>query len=172
VGEERVHLIPDLGRIKLAKLTPMRIQRFIRDELQADKGPATVKQSLTTLWMALKHAVAWGLLARNAAALVEGIASKPAERRPFTVDEQVAILRAARSDPLYGNGRTRPSDRNAPIRTARAVLVRRRPGKRLAGPAQAARPRRQSQDLKTEAAQRSIPLAAAVIQVLRVHKAA
>jgi integrase len=51
--------------------------------------------------MALKQAVAWGLLPRNAAALVEGIAAKPAERRPFTVDEQVAILRAARGDRLY-----------------------------------------------------------------------
>jgi integrase len=97
----RVHLAPGLGRIQLAKLTPMRVQRFLRDELAAGKGRPTVKQSLVTLRMALKQAVVWGLVPRNAAALVDGIADKPTERRPFTADEQRRILQAARSDRLY-----------------------------------------------------------------------
>lgn len=97
----RVHLVPGLGRIHLAKLTPMRVQRFVRDELAADKGRPTVKQALVTLRMALKQAVMWGLVPRNVAALVDGIADKPTERRPFTPDEQRRILAAARSDRLY-----------------------------------------------------------------------
>jgi integrase len=51
--------------------------------------------------MALKQAVVWGLVPRNAAALVDGIADKPTERRPFTPDEQRRILDAARGDRLY-----------------------------------------------------------------------
>lgn len=42
-----------------------------------------------------------GLVPRNAAALVDGIADKPAERRPFTPDEQRRILDAARDDRLH-----------------------------------------------------------------------
>ncbi len=97
----RVHLVPGLGRVQLAKLTPMRVQRFLREELAAGKGRPTVKQSLVTLRMALKQAVVWGLIPRNAAALVDGIADKPTERRPFTPDEQRRILDAARDDRLY-----------------------------------------------------------------------
>ena len=33
----RRHLVPGLGRIKLAKLTPMHVQRFINDELAAGR---------------------------------------------------------------------------------------------------------------------------------------
>ena len=97
----RVHLVPGLGRVQLAKLTPMRVQRFLRDELAAGKGRPTVKQALVTLRMALKQAVVWGLVPRNAAALVNGIADKPTERRPFTPDEQRRILDAARDDRLH-----------------------------------------------------------------------
>jgi integrase len=97
----RVHLVPGLGRVQLAKLTPMRVQRFLRDELAAGKGRPTVKQELVTLRMALKQAVVWGLLPRNVAALVDGVADRPTERRPFTPDEQRRILDAARGDRLY-----------------------------------------------------------------------
>lgn len=31
----RLHLVPAVGRIKLVKLTPMHVQRFLRDELAA-----------------------------------------------------------------------------------------------------------------------------------------
>jgi integrase len=79
----------------------MRVQRFLREELAAGKGRPTVKQALVTLRMALKQAVVWGLVPRNAAALVDGITDKPTERRPFTPDEQRRILDAARRDRLY-----------------------------------------------------------------------
>ena len=34
----RVHLVPGLGRVQLAKLTPMRVQRFLREELAAARA--------------------------------------------------------------------------------------------------------------------------------------
>jgi integrase len=97
----RVHLVPGLGRVKLFKLTPMRVQRFLRDELAAGKGAPTVNQSLRTLRMALKQALIWGLVPRNVAALVEGVAERRPERRPFTPDEQRRIMDVARGDRLY-----------------------------------------------------------------------
>lgn len=97
----RVHLVPGLGRVRLVTLTPMRVQRFLRDELAAGKGAPTVNQSLRTLRMALKQAVMWGLVSRNVAELVEGVAERRSERRPFTADEQRRILAVARGDRLY-----------------------------------------------------------------------
>ena len=69
----RLHLVPALGRIRLARLTPMQVQRFVRDEVDADKGPTTIQQSLTTLRLALKQAVWWDMVPRNVARLVDGV---------------------------------------------------------------------------------------------------
>jgi integrase len=168
----RLHLVPALGKIKLAKLTPMHVQQYKREKLAAGTGRATVQQSLRTLRMALKQAVAWGMLARNVATLVEGVAAKPAERRPFTIEEQVAILRAARGDRLY-----------AMVVLAHATGLRQSEllglcwsdldleGGWVHVRKQLGRDGRRK-DLKTDAARRSLPLADSAVQVLRLHKAA
>ena len=39
----RKHLVPGLGHVKLAKLTPMHVQRFISNELAAGKGRRKVQ---------------------------------------------------------------------------------------------------------------------------------
>lgn len=49
----RRHLVPGLGRIKLAKLTPMHVQRFINDELESGKRRRTVQLSHAVLRIAL-----------------------------------------------------------------------------------------------------------------------
>jgi integrase len=97
----RLHLVPGLGRIKLVKLTPAHVQQFIREELAAGKGPRTVQLAHDTLRTALKQAELWGLVPRNVARLVTPPRYSPQERRPFTRDEQLRILAAARDDPLY-----------------------------------------------------------------------
>lgn len=97
----RVHLVPALGRIKLGKLAPAHVQRFIRDELAAGKGPRTVQLSHRTLRQALGQAERWGLVRRNVAQLVTPPRYRPSERRPFTVDEQHRILDAAKGDRFY-----------------------------------------------------------------------
>ena len=96
----RRHLVPGLGRIRLAKLTPMNVQRFINDELAAGKGRRTVQLSHAVLRIALGQAVMWGLVPRNVAQLVRGPSYRPTERRPFTHAEQTAILDAARDEDL------------------------------------------------------------------------
>ena len=97
----RLHLVPGLGRIKLLRLSPAHVQQFIREELAAGKGARTVQLAHNTLRTALKQAELWGLVPRNVARLVTPPRYSPQERRPFTRDEQLRILAAARDDPLY-----------------------------------------------------------------------
>jgi integrase len=97
----RRHLVPGLGRVQLAKLTPAHVQRWIREELEAGKRPPAVQMAHGTLRLALEQAVLWGLVPRNVAGLVKAPAYVRPERRPFTGDEQAAILHAARSDRLF-----------------------------------------------------------------------
>jgi hypothetical protein len=92
----RRHLVPGLGRIRLAQLTPMHVQRFIASDLEAGEGTRTVQLSHAVLRIALSQAVLWGMVPRNVARMVRGPRHQLAERRPFTRDEQVAILEAAR----------------------------------------------------------------------------
>lgn len=91
----RKHLVPGLGRVRLARLTPMHVQRFVNTELEAGKGRRTVQSSHAVLRIALGQAVLWGLIPRNVAKLVRGPRYRPTERRPFTQAEQIAILEAA-----------------------------------------------------------------------------
>jgi integrase len=77
----------------------MHVQRFIASELKAGKGSRTVQLSHAVLRIALSQAVLWGMIPRNVAKLVRGPRHQPEERRPFTRDEQVAILTAARDEP-------------------------------------------------------------------------
>jgi integrase len=97
----RLRLVPALGKVKLAKLTPMHVQRFVGAQLAAGVGPTAVQQALTTLRMALKQAVLWGMLPRNVAALVDGVRVRSPGPEPFARAEQRAILAAARGDRLY-----------------------------------------------------------------------
>jgi integrase len=96
----RKHLVPGLGRVRLARLTPMHVQRFINDALEAGKGRRTVQASHAVLRIALGQAVLWGLIPRNVAKLVRGPRYQPTERRPFTRAEQIAILDAAEGERL------------------------------------------------------------------------
>jgi integrase len=165
-------VVPVVGKVKLAKLTPMHVQRYVRDELARGKSRNTVQQSLTTLRMALKQAVLWGMLPRNVAALVDGVTPKRPERQPFTADEQRAILEAARSYRLYAvvvlaHATGLRQSELLGLRWSDLDLdggwlhLRRQLGRdgTLKG-------------LKSEAGQRTLPLPARVVQVLRVHKAA
>jgi hypothetical protein len=56
----RLRLVPALGKVKLAKLTPMHVQRFVGAQLAAGVGPTAVQQALTTLRMATEAGGAVG----------------------------------------------------------------------------------------------------------------
>jgi integrase len=65
------HVIPVLGSIALGKLTPVDVQKWMNDKLEDGLSPRTVQYQHAILRRALAQAERWGLVGRNAAALVQ-----------------------------------------------------------------------------------------------------
>src|SRR3954468_7316446 len=55
----RVHIKPALGKIKLRKLSPLHVQGFYRDRLDAGLSSSTVNKIHAILHKALSQAVRW-----------------------------------------------------------------------------------------------------------------
>jgi integrase len=96
------HLVPALGRLKLAEIRPLHIERFITAQHDRGLAPATVAKHFWTLHKALDRAVAWGKLARNPADRVEKPGTSEAQVRTFDVAEQAKILGRAAGTWQYG----------------------------------------------------------------------
>jgi integrase len=64
------HLVPALGRIRLARLSAQPIQQLYDQQLAAGSAPATVRQMHAVLRRALGEALQLGLIQRNPATLV------------------------------------------------------------------------------------------------------
>jgi integrase len=97
------HLVPGVGRVKLAKLRPDHIRRFYRSMLDAGKATRTVQYAHTLLKRALAQAVMDGLIPRNAAEAVRPPKLKRDEIQPLNADQVRALLDASdeRSCALY-----------------------------------------------------------------------
>jgi integrase len=101
----RVHLKPGLGYVPLSMLSPQAIQGYLSRKLQDGLSPTSVQTHYRLLHEVLGHAVKWGLLARNPAAMV----TAPRRRRfePHVWDEEQVRLflaeakRSSRYYPLY-----------------------------------------------------------------------
>lgn len=169
----RLHLVPGIGRIPLAKLTPAQVQRFLREELEAGKGRRTVEVSHAVLRIALGQAEAWGLVRRNVAKLVEGPGGRAMERQPFTLEEQAAILAAAQRERLYPLIVTGLATgmRLSELLGLRWADVDLRSG-RVHVRNQLSWKTGELVELKTVASRRTIPLPARVTALLREHRKA
>ncbi len=96
----KYQLIPLLGRVKLAQLTPQQVNLAMRQALAGGLAPQTVNHARAVLRSALADAQRWGTVARNAAALAEPLevsATRAAAMRP---EEARAILDAFRDTEL------------------------------------------------------------------------
>ena len=96
----RVHILPAIGTIPLAKLTPQRTQAFFSERLSSGLAPQTVHHIRAILRAALTDAVKWGLVGRNAADLVDPPRVSHEEFRPLTPAEAQALLAAVSGDRL------------------------------------------------------------------------
>ncbi len=94
------HVSPTLGKTKLSALTPAHVQTLYRQKLDEGLAPKTVKYIHTTLHRALKQAVRWGLVPRNAAAEVDPPRVRTPEIMPLSPAEARQLLQAARGDRL------------------------------------------------------------------------
>jgi len=79
----RLHLRPALGRLKLKKLSPVHVQGFYRDRLDAGLSPATVNKIHVILHKALSQAVKWSLIPRNVTEAVTAPRPAPDEIKPL-----------------------------------------------------------------------------------------
>jgi integrase len=96
----RLHIKPSLGPISLERLEPMHVQGLLNRKLKEGLSPKSVRYLRGTLRTALNQAVRWGLVARNAAAAVDGPRVPQHEIQPFTSDEARRFLHAIRGDRL------------------------------------------------------------------------
>lgn len=101
-------IIPALGNISLNQLKPGDLQKYYTDCLKNGRlnkpgglSPLTVRHHHTLLHRALKNAMEWGLVMRNAADAAHPPQSHAAEINIMTENEIHAFLEAAKDTPYY-----------------------------------------------------------------------
>jgi integrase len=92
----RLHLAPELGRLRLRDLTPERVETLQISLLDRGLSAATVLKLHRTLSRALKVALQRGFVARNVCSLVDPPRQKREEVEPLTKADAKRILVAAR----------------------------------------------------------------------------
>ena len=96
----RDHLSPHVGRVRLAALAPQHVQKLLNDLQEAGLSPMTVLHVRATLRRALGQALKWGLVTRNAAALVDPPKAKRHKVEAISTEGARAILTALRGHRL------------------------------------------------------------------------
>lgn len=97
----RLHLVPELGRVPLTKLSAQQVQAMLNRKLAEGLSPRSVHHLRAVLRRALQQAMAWDLVPRNVATLVQP-PRIPATEAPYLAPEQLGrFLAAARADRLY-----------------------------------------------------------------------
>lgn len=95
----RTHLIPHLGSIPLARLTPQHVARMY-GELSEKLSPKTIANVHGCLHKALDQAYRWRQVPQNVADLVDPPQVPHREQNALDPDEARAVLEAAKGDPL------------------------------------------------------------------------
>ena len=96
----RKHLIPKLGNVQLARLTPLMIERFLNERLETGLSPRRVQYFHAVLRRALNRAMKAGYIARNVATLVDPPRIPHKEIEPFTPSQVRVLLEAAKGNRL------------------------------------------------------------------------
>ena len=91
----RLHILPALSRIALAKLTPQHVQAMLNERLRSGLSPRTVAYLRSVLGIALARAVKLGLVQRNVVLLVDRPNVARHEIEPLTVEQSRALLNAS-----------------------------------------------------------------------------
>ena len=97
----RLHILPTLGRVRLAKLSPQHVHTLISLKIREGRlAPRTIQYMHSVLRAALNQAVRWRMVHYNAAAMVSPPRAIRAEVKVLTPDEARQLLDAARGDRL------------------------------------------------------------------------
>ena len=95
----RLHLIPGLGRIRLSKLSPQQVQRFLNQKREEGASARRVQMMHAVLRTALNQALRWGLVPRNVATLVDPPRAPREPVKPMSPEEAHRFMEAAQGDP-------------------------------------------------------------------------
>ena len=96
----RLHIAPNLGKLKLDKVSPQHLAWLYNQKLSEGLSPRRVAYIHSVLHVALKRAVRWNIIPRNPADAVDAPKGKRVEIQPLTAEQAQAFLRAAAGDPL------------------------------------------------------------------------
>ncbi|MFD9612630.1 tyrosine-type recombinase/integrase [Streptomyces sp. NPDC059083] len=96
----RLYLVPMIGTKRLESLSVADVRRFLV-QVEKKASAATAKESHRVLRTALTAACREELVTRNVATLVEPPTVAARELSPWSLDETLDFLAAARKDPLY-----------------------------------------------------------------------
>lgn len=103
-GHVRNHIVPELGRYRIEKLTPQDVQAFMSTLTKKGLSPRTVTYSRGILRQALGQALKWGLVTRNVAHLSVPPRSVKQHVMPLSPEQVRTLLLATKDDrlgPLY-----------------------------------------------------------------------
>lgn len=96
----RIHVLPALGKLQLAKLTPQHLQQLYAQKLADGLSPTTVRHIHVTIHRALKEAMRTGLIQRNVADLTTPPRKARYDVTALTVEQLKTFLVAAKGDRL------------------------------------------------------------------------
>ncbi|MCX4423246.1 tyrosine recombinase XerC [Streptomyces mirabilis] len=96
----RLYLVPLLGSRRLESLTTANVRQMV-SKVTEQASAATAKEAHRVLRTALTAACRDELISRNVVQLVPAPRVEPRELHPWSLDETLTFLEAARTDPLY-----------------------------------------------------------------------
>jgi integrase len=96
----RLHVLPDLGKTDLARLSPQMVQRLLNTKTKAGLSARSVRMIRDVLRNALNRALQWGLVSRNVATLVDVPHIPYQARQVFGPDEARLFLAHIAGDRL------------------------------------------------------------------------
>jgi integrase len=96
----RLHIIPELGRVRLKALKSRDVRRLYREKLEAGLSPRTVQIIHTVLRKALQQAVRDDVLPRNVCDAVTAPRQTKKEMQPLTPEQAKRLLENVHEDRL------------------------------------------------------------------------
>lgn len=97
----RMHIKPELGKIKLASLRPDQVQNLYANKLESGLSNRTVQFMHSILHKALQQALKWGLVYRNVADLVEPPSVKKKAPQTLSSSQVKQFLNSIRDDRMF-----------------------------------------------------------------------
>jgi integrase len=168
------HLVPALGKHKLTSLSQQHIQTMMNRMQSEGLSPALARQARSVLRAALNQAMRWDLVSRNVAALTSPPKVDRFEGYAVSADQVRAIMAAVEPDdrlrPLYAIATSIGLRKGellglcwVDVDLGSALLHVRNQLKIIDGQPALTR-------LKTASSRRDVPLAPAVVHLLRQHR--